>query len=130
MTGPSSTLLTHFRHFINVTKNRNRKENKKNREIPPILLLLRPSQFLLHHIKISINLIRLNFVPGRNSVRPLPIPIHPPRAIGVFIELKRIGPGGVGEGSSGDGGAHVKVELLAILVVSAMHGRCAAVLHC
>jgi len=84
----------------------------------------------LHHIKILINLIRLNFVPGGNSVRPLPIPVHPPGAIGVGIELERISPGRVDEGSGGDGGAHVKVELLAILVESAMHGRCAAVLHC
>jgi len=131
MTGPSCTPLTHFPHSINSQKKRPEPERKQeNREIPPILLQLPPSKFLLHHIKGLINLISLNYKPGSNCVRPLAIPVHSPRAIGIGIELERIGPGRFGEVSGGDGRAHVKLEFLAIFVESAVHGRCTAVRQC
>jgi len=63
-------------------------------------------------------------------VRPVPFPVHPPSAISVGPELECIYPERFDEGSGDDGGAHVKIELLATVAESAVHGRCAGVLHC
>lgn len=126
---PPNTPLTHtFQIPWHITKNQ-KQEKKENHEIPPIPLLLPPSKFLLHNIKGLINLISPNPEARGNSVGPFPVRVLSPSAIAIGIELEGICKGGFAKVSDGDGRAHVKPESRATWVGSAVHARCAEVLH-